>query len=626
MRLLKRIISALGAAALITAQAPLSASAEKNEIYLSGKVYEYDASRSFKVSSFYYMDRTTELETLGKLSVEGDTTGSATSDNVAAFEVNGADSLTFTYDFNDSLYREGKFNWHIVEDSATEIDGMKLNSQVRSGAVMIETSPDRQCWSVAEAHTDIMRSASSGYGSVSYTANSSQLLGGCYFRVIVAYQLEEQLDENFFWFFDISDKDRKRVAEVYEFYAKSSGTAIPADVPEKDPDKLYVGETVFAGYNNGYTGSQAITAGNVHYGFEIGRFSLDGYAEQQSDNTLVKLPDQKVTLNFELLQKDLNALGGDRDLSIISDSLGIDNYFKQSGQAFGKGALIIRRTNSSGALEDPVVIPDFLSNAAFSGGESPVYEFDEGDYECALDYRINENGFFYDDQYDYKTYFSFKVRNSGCGIWLLDSQSGESLDNAVSTENGFRLDSSVSEYLRMKISLSQWVEKENGYTETHIFDRAPIDGEVFEQEGIYTITAVNPTVDPIASQPVIKRIYVGTDEVLRAYCKGVGKDITVNMIADCLRRGGSVADDGTLILPKEESSSENEITEQAAPPQKYIINESITNESAAAEGTSYQEPEPHFPIAAVLCAAGTVAAAVFFYLMDRENSKPKRRK
>ena len=78
MNALKRILSAAGAAALMLTQLVFSASANEDEpeLYLQGTVYEYDADRDYKMSSNFYIGRTSELETLGQLSVTGNMTAS----------------------------------------------------------------------------------------------------------------------------------------------------------------------------------------------------------------------------------------------------------------------------------------------------------------------------------------------------------------------------------------------------------------------------------------------------------------------------------------------------------------------------------------------------------------------
>lgn len=617
MNALKKLLSVLGAAALMLSQLPLAAFAEGDEpdLYIPGNVYEYDEDHDYTVSSYYYLGRTNELETLGQLSVTGDMNGNATAENIPALELNGLDTLTFTYTYCNALFNDDKFNWHIMDDKCSEVDGIKLGGRIGTGAIVIETSPDRENWTVAEKYLDILRIPEGSFDARSYTVDRMQLMDGCYFRVIVAYKLEIQLDDTKFLFIDTSDKDRKRAAEVYEFYVVGSDSGEKAVVSNEN--KLPVGTLTASEDHKGYSGGQEITSKDIHSGWKLGSFYLSGYSEIKDGDMLIKTSTEGVSLWFNLAQFDLDRLHGDDDLSIKSDTDGADSYFGITGADFRRGALIIRRTDRNGAVGEPQVTADFLGSIETPLTDTLVHCFDEGDYEVALDYRINKDGFIFDRQYDYRIFFKFRVRNSGCSIDLTDTKTGQVIEGA-STENGFRLTSPSSEYLKLKVSYSQWTEKENGYTETHIFDRSPSDGELFGEEGIYTVTAVNPTTDPLGDEPLIRRIYVGTDDVLRAYASGKNPYMTVNMIAECLEKGGTVTEDGTVIPPpEEESSSEVSEPEHICPAAE---SDTSSETKAVPEGTVYDNPTPSFPLIPLLCAAFTAGAAVFFLYVGRHEN------
>ena len=617
MNVLKKLFPAVCAAALALSLLSFGAAAEDGEpdLHINGKVLEYDEKHAYDIASYYCLDKTSELETLGQLSVTGNMIGSST-ENIPALEVDESGGLTFTYTYCNALFNDDKFNWHITDDTCSEVDGVKLGGKIGTGAIVIETSYDRENWTVAEKYLDILRIPEGAFDSRSYTADCNQLTEGCYFRVIVAYKLEIQLDDTKFWFIDTSDKDRKRVAEVYEFYAVSQSSDEVSVIANEN--KLPVGTLYAAGDNSGYSGSREVGTKDPHYGWKMGSFYLSGYSEVKDGDVLIKNGNEAVSLWFNLSQFDLNKLHGDKDLSIKPDTNGSDSYFGISGADFRRGALIVRRTDQNGIVGEPQVTADFLGSAETPFKDMLVQYFDEGDYEVALDYRINEDGFlFFSDQYDYRIFFTFKVRNSGCTLALPDNGTGEDLEDASSTICGFKISSPSSEYLKFKVSLSRWTEKENGYTETHIYDRAASADEVFDEEGIYTVTAVNPATDPQGEEPFIRRIYVGADEVIRAYVSGKNPDMTVNMIADCLAEGGTVAEDGTVIPPpepEEDSSSEAEAPRFIIPAE---FSEADTKTEAVPEGTAYDSPGPSFPIIPLLCAAVTAGAAVFFLYVGR---------
>ena len=616
MKLLKRMIRLLAAAVMLS-QTAFAASAydDEGDLYLQGTVYEYDADRDYKVSSNFYMGRTSELETLGQLSVSGKMTASG-SGKIPVLELDGSDTFTMSYTFCNALFNDDRFNWHIIDDSCPQVDGVNLGGRIGTGAVIIETSYDRENWTVADKYLDILKIPEGSFDTRSYTADSMQLLEGCYFRVIVAYKLEIQVNDKKFWFIDTSDKDRKRVAEVYEFYAQSSDTEKKSVVANEN--RLPVGTLYAAGDHSGCSGSVQPGSGDIHSGWDMGNFYLSGYSQVIDNDMLIKSPNEAVSLWFSLAQFDLDRLHGDSDLSIEADTDGTDSYFGISGADFRRGALIIRRTDKNGTVGEPQIMADFLGSVEAPFTDNLIQVFDEGDYEVALDYRINKDSFLFDKQYDYRIFFKFRVRSSGCSVDLYDTFTGDPLEeDPYCTENGFRLTSPSSEYLNLRVSLSQWMKKENGYTETNLFDRAPGQDEEFTEEGIYTVTAVNPNTDPLGNEPFTRRIYVGRDEVIRAYASGKNPDMTVNMIAECLENGGTVDEDGTVIPPpekEEESSSEAEEPQYICP---AADSSGDSDAKAVPVGTTYEAPKPSFPLIPLLCAAATAGAAVFFLYVGR---------
>ena len=616
MKILKKMIALLGAVMLLIPRSVFTASAnvEESDLYLQGTVYEYDADRDYKVSSNFYMGRTSELETLGQLSVTGKMTASG-SGKIPVLQLDGSDTFTLSYTFCNALFTDDKFNWHISDDSCSQIDGISLGGRIGTGAVIIETSYDRENWTVADKYLDILKIPEGSFDTRSYTADSMQLLEGCYFRVIVAYKLEIQVNDKKFWFIDTSDKDRKRVAEVYEFYAQSNDTEKKSVIA--NDNKHPVGTLYAAGDHSGYSGTVQPGAGDIHNGWNIGSFYLTGHSQIINDDMLIKAPSEAVSLWFKLSQFDLERLHGDSDLSIMDDTNGSDSYFGISGADFRRGALIIRRTDKNGAVGEPQVTADFLGSVETPFTDTLIQVFDEGDYEVALDYRINEDRFFFDRQYDYRIFFRFSVRSSGCSVDLYDTGTGDPLEEPCYTENGFRITSPSSEYLNLRVSLSQWTKKENGYTETNIFDRSPVEDEHFDEEGIYTVTAVNPNTDPQGDEPFTRRIYVGRDEVIRAYASGKNPDMTVNMIAECLENGGTIDEDGTVIPPpekEEESSSAAEEPQFVCP---AADSGSDSDTKAVPVGAAYETPKPSFPLIPLLCAAATAGAAVFFLYVGK---------
>ncbi|MGN0471128.1 MAG: hypothetical protein ACI4GV_09475 [Acutalibacteraceae bacterium] len=163
-----------------------------------------------------------------------------------------------------------------------------------------------------------------------------------------------------------------------------------------------------------------------------------------------------------------------------------------------------------------------------------------------MDYEIKKTNFNlfgwdpFPSYYNYRTYFRFSVRNGNCMVYPFDVTTGNELTNTSITENGFYLDLAKSRYLDIDIKKEVMNEGANGLTEDIRFNRPAKDGDKYTDEGIYTITVSNH----YTGQQTIKKIYVGTDDILKAY---VTTGIEIQDIAQQLSMGATISEDGTLI-------------------------------------------------------------------------------
>ena len=190
-----------------------------------------------------------------------------------------------------------------------------------------------------------------------------------------------------------------------------------ADEPAEDAYVL--GETVNTGTDNGFRGTDALRKGDPHFDWELGRFSVTGYArvEEGADGvpTFVVAPGGGVALRFQLDQ-DIEALNLDPALSVNRDENGRDAEFDVPEQNLGRGALIVSRAPAGGEPAAPEVTLDFLGGTAVRGQAVDVGTFGEGDYRVALDYELREDvlnllGISILPSFtDYRIAFSFNVR------------------------------------------------------------------------------------------------------------------------------------------------------------------------------------------------------------------------
>lgn len=161
-----------------------------------------------------------------------------------------------------------------------------------------------------------------------------------------------------------------------------------------EEQSFYLGTTAAnTGTDTGYSESNSITASDPQFGWQIGRFSITGYtARQQSENRDVFLKNvgDKVALNFNLTQ-DIDALNGNSQLSTSNDENGYDQAMgvEKSEDGFGRGTLIIRKTNYQNDSSDKQIYTNYLEGIS-TGATTQVDLFEEGDYEVVLDYEIKK--------------------------------------------------------------------------------------------------------------------------------------------------------------------------------------------------------------------------------------------
>lgn len=270
---------------------------------------------------------------------------------------------------------------------------------------------------------------------------------------------------------------------------------------------------------------------------------MSGYTDEiaESDGNVVFLKNvgDKVTLWFNLGQ-NINALNGKDNLSITADTEGYDQYFETPRMNFGRGVLIIRYTDHNNVQGEPTIYTNYLEANATVGADTKVQLFEEGDYEVALDYQITDDQLI-DQISHYRIFFKFSVRNGNCMVYPFDVVTGSELTNSSMTENGFRLDLAKSRYLKVNIKREVLKDSADGLVEDTRFNGPAKDGAQYADEGIYTITVTNK----YTGQFTVKKIYVGTNNVLRAH---MTTGLSIPEINNLVAQGATISDDGTIQL------------------------------------------------------------------------------
>lgn len=330
----------------------------------------------------------------------------------------------------------------------------------------------------------------------------------------------------------------------------------------------YLGSTVNAGTDDGYSKDGALTEKDPHYGWSLGRFYVTGFTNIQRESnkvTFLKTAGDDIKLKFRLDQ-EIDRLNGNEALTINDDSNGYDQRFgiTKSDTGFGRGTLIIRQTDYQNNESAPQVFVNYLDGVQ-KDAETDVSSFAEGDYEVVLDYEIKKDARKTPDigpipsisilpEYgNYTIRFSFSVRNGNTMVFLLDSETGSELTNSSVTENGFTVDFAKSRYLDIFVKRS--VLSDSGQELVDIRSNEPAsDGKSYTDPGIYTITAVNPS----TSQTTKKVIYVGNDPLLKCYTI---TGYSLEQIQDMLDQGATISDDGSIVWPKPDDSDKTKTGE-----------------------------------------------------------------
>lgn len=494
-----------------------------------GNVYEFQSNSEYPVSDAESCFTTAEgADTYGHMYISGEVKDdSKTEKSVPTYCISG-DTLDIHYDYSDDLLVFDEDSLHLYSDTAKMIDGRKLPEKIGKGLVLVQISKDQKTWTDVVCETDAFSKTPIQTKPI-YSATTLQLMNGCYYRVLIAYETQRKTDPQKILFVEIDNYELIRHAEIYEFYACNESASATDFIAGT---KYSLGEKTRTEKYEGYTGSKVIAKDDVHYGWDLGQFFISGQtstaADIQGNTVILKNVGDSVTLWFGLMQ-NLDALNGKKDLSISADSEWYDQDFETERTNSGRGVLIIQMKDYENVKHEPIIYTNFLAADAAVGVDTKVQLFEEGDYEAALDYEITQDKLL-DQKSHYRIAFSFAVRNGNCMVYPFDVVTNEELTNSSMTENGFRLDMAKSRYLDIAVKKEVMTDSADGLTEDTRVNQVSRDGAEFVSEGIYTITVSNKYTGQITT----KKIYVGNNSILRAY---MTTGLSVSEINDLLSQG-----------------------------------------------------------------------------------------
>lgn len=516
--------------------------AENEEVNIIGKKYNLEHGNDYKSLENREFEETIEGEnTYGSFFIQGSLKKSEENKDIGVYEVFDG-NIDIVYTYSDSLLTDDKNNWHLSNDNSKVVEGVNLDEKINKGVIILQTSNDRKNWTNEVVKTNAFEKTPIETQSF-YTSNDIQLTNGCYYRVIVAYETRIKVGtKKHLGIFIKDDFEYKNHAEVYEFYAafqesnQKNNTELKFSMGNKEKVT-----------SNGYTNGKDVTKDDLHYGWNLGKFFVSGYTSHQTDenNTEVFLKNagDQVTLWFNL-EQNIDMLNGEVGKKIASDNDGHDQYFETLRTDFGRGTLIVRYVDHENITHKPTLYKNYLVANTLLGTDTKVQLFDEGDYEVALDYVIENDEKLLglipqSNKTHYKIFFKFSVRNGNCMVFPFDTKTGAELTNASITENGFYIDLAKSRYLDVNVKKEVLNEGLNELVEDIRYNRPTKDGDEYTEEGIYTISVKNKYTQQITE----KKIYIGTNDVLRAH---VTTGLSISNIQKQMQLGAKVNEQGTL--------------------------------------------------------------------------------
>ena len=588
----KRLTILFAAVLTFLCSLQLTAFAESEKTEVTGKVYEFDKDSHYEFHDGCISEETGNGNTYGTFCLSGNITAVGEKNGVPSYEV-GDGNLKFYYNYGDTMLNADMDQWHLVNDKSKKVADMKLASDIMKGTIIIQTSKDRKNWVNVDTSYNAFSDTPIRTSSI-YTTTDVQLINGCYYRIIVVYELSIRTEDSNFLFINTDKYDYKKCAEVYELYAyTNSGEANAADLNQT----FSLGTKVRVKNFDGYFGEEQIDKNDIHYGWNLGSFFVSGYTDEvtgtDGNKVFLKNVGDKVTLWFKLNQ-NINGLNGKENLSITADTEGYDQYFETPKMDFGRGVLIIRYTDHNNVKAEPTIYTNYLEANAAVGADTKVQLFEEGDYEVALDYEVTSDELI-DKVGHYRIFFKFSVRNGNCMVYPFDVKTGSELTNSAMTENGFRLDLAKSRYLKINLKRETLKDSADGLVEDTRFNGPAKDGVEYTDEGIYTITVSNE----YTGQFTTKKIYVGTNNVLRAY---MTTGLSISEINNLVKDGATISDDGTIQLAAIKPAEESIEPEEEKPTVPTASDESASGKSeAGTESEVNEQANAPFTIAAVIC-------------------------
>ena len=167
--------------------------------------------------------------------------------------------------------------------------------------------------------------------------------------------------------------------------------------------------------------------------------------------------------------------------------------------------------------------------------------------------------------------------------------------------------SAKSRYLKVNIKREVLKDSADGLVEDIRFNGPAKDGAEYTDEGIYTITVHNE----YTNQFTVKKIYVGTNNILRAY---MTTGLSIPEINDLVGQGATISDDGTIQLAS------------ATPPAELPEGSDSKPESQPdpnSNGAGDKTPGTEFPVMAGCLGAAVCIVLILILVLKERSARPE---
>ena len=191
---------------------PMSALAANEKTEVIGKFYEYDKDSHYEFHEGGTSEQTTKDNTYGTFYISGNVTLEENKLGVPSYEVLD-EKLSFFYNYGDTKLNANEDAWHLINDKSNKVADMKLDADIMKGAIILQTSKDRKNWVDVKTIYNAFSETPIRTDSI-YSATDVELNNGCFYRVVVVYELSIRTEDSNFLFINTDKYNYKKCAEI----------------------------------------------------------------------------------------------------------------------------------------------------------------------------------------------------------------------------------------------------------------------------------------------------------------------------------------------------------------------------------------------------------------------------